>query len=129
MLYRMAADAVLLVHFAFILAVVFGGLLALRWPRSMWVHLPVLAWGAGIELAGAVCPLTTIENRFRVLAGEQGYAGGFVEHYIVPIIYPPALTRDLQFVLAGAVLGFNALVYGWIVFRRRRGRSGEEHSR
>ena len=122
MLYRIAADTVLLVHFAFILAVIFGGLPALRWPRSMWLHLPVLAWGAGIELAGAVCPLTTLENRFRVLAGEQGYAGGFVEHYIVPIIYPPALTRELQFVMAGAVLGFNALVYGWIAFRWRRGR-------
>jgi len=129
MLYRLAADAVLLLHFTFILAVVFGGLMVLRWPRSIWLHLPVLAWGAGIELAGAVCPLTTIENRFRILAGEQGYAGGFVEHYIVPIIYPPALTRDLQFVLAGAALGFNALVYGWIFYRRWRSRLNEEHSR
>lgn len=129
MLYRFAADAVLLLHFAFILVVVFGGLMVLRWPRSVWLHLPVLAWGVGIELAGAACPLTTIENRFRVLAGEQGYAGGFVEHYIVPIIYPPALTRDLQFLLAGAALVFNALVYGWAFYRRRRSRLNEEHSR
>ncbi|MDH4107592.1 MAG: DUF2784 domain-containing protein [Gammaproteobacteria bacterium] len=118
--YRLAADAVLLLHLAFVLAVIFGGLLALRWPRAAWLHLPVMAWGVGIELAGAVCPLTSVENHFRALAGQRGYAGGFVEHYIVPVIYPPALTRDLQFVLAGVVLGVNLLVYGWILYRRHR---------
>jgi len=118
MLYRLAADAVLLVHFAFVLTVIFGGLLALRWPRAAWMHLPVMAWGVGIEIAGAICPLTTIENRLRQLAGEAGYAGGFIEHYIVPVIYPAALTRELQFVLAGIALAINAAVYGYILYRR-----------
>lgn len=121
MIARLAADAVMLLHFGFILAVLFGGLLVLRYPRAVWLHLPILLWGVGIELLGGLCPLTTVENRLRRLAGEEGYPESFVEHYVAPIIYPAGLTRDLQYVLAGLVLLVNGLVYGWIIYRRRRG--------
>jgi len=78
--YRLLADSVLLAHAAFVAFVVLGGLLALRWPRLAWLHLPAATWGAGIEFAGGICPLTPLENHWRRLAGEQGYAGGFFEH-------------------------------------------------
>lgn len=115
--YRLAADLVLVVHLAFILFVVFGGLLALRRRWIAWLHLPVAAYGAGIELIGWVCPLTPLENRLRRAAGQSGYEGGFIEHYLVPLIYPTGLTPGLQLTLGLAVVGINATVY-WFVFRR-----------
>lgn len=118
----LAADLVVLLHFAFILFVVLGGLLVLRWPKLAWLHLPAAAWGAAIELAGGLCPLTPLENALRRAAGEAGYGGGFIEHYLLPIIYPAALTRDIQLVLGLAVLFLNLAVYAWIVLRRRRAR-------
>ena len=118
MLYRLLADAVLLAHLAFILFVVFGALLVLRRRWLMPVHLLAVAWGIGIEVLGAVCPLTTAENRLRLLAGDAGYSGGFVEHYVVALIYPGALTRGLQLGLATGVLLVNALLYGWMLRRR-----------
>jgi hypothetical protein len=124
MLYRLLADAVVLLHSAFVLFVVFGGLLALRWPRAAWAHLPAAVWGAGIEMAGGICPLTPLENRLRRLGGEGGYAGGFVEHYVLPALYPAGLTRGVQWALAALVVGINAAVYGWIVFRNARARRG-----
>jgi len=120
MLYRLLADAVLLAHLAFILFVVFGALLVLRRRRLMLVHLLAVAWGIGIEVLGALCPLTTIENRLRLLAGEAGYRGGFVEHYVVGLIYPGELTRELQLGLAAGVLLVNVLLYGWMLRRRTR---------
>lgn len=120
MIARLGADLVMLVHFGFILAVIFGGLLVLRYPRAAWLHLPVAAWGAGIEITGGVCPLTHVENRLRRMAGEQGYEASFVEHYLAPVIYPGGLTRHTQLVLAALVLLINALIYGW-AWRRRRG--------
>ena len=126
---RLLADIILSFHFAFVVFAIFGGLIVLYKRRVAWVHVPVVLWSAVINLASWVCPLTPLENFFRSAAGQAGYKGGFVEHYIVPIIYPPVLTRDLQFVLAGAALGFNALVYCWIFYRRRRSRLNEEHSR
>jgi hypothetical protein len=118
--YRFLADAVLLVHLGFILFVVFGALLVLRWPRLLPVHLAAAAWGAGIELLGAICPLTHVENRMRVLAGESGIEGGFIDRYLLPLIYPGAMTRGLQLGLAAGVLVVNAVLYAWIFQRRTR---------
>ena len=120
MLYRTLADAVLVVHLVFIVFVVAGAGLVLRWPRLVWLHLPAAAWGTLIELAGWVCPLTPLESRLRALGGEAGYQLSFIERYLLPVIYPGALTRDLQIVLGVAVLLVNAAAYGWIGIRRRR---------
>ena len=119
MLYRFLADAVVVLHSLFVLFVIFGGLCALRWPRAAWLHLPVAVWGAGIEFLGGICPLTPFENRLRRLGGEAGYTGGFVEHYVLPVLYPAGLTREVQLVLGTLVVLFNLAVYAW-VFRRRR---------
>ena len=96
MLYSILADTVLLFHLAFIVFVGVGGLVVLRWAKVAWIHLPIAAWGVWIELSGNICPLTPLENALRRMAGEQGYSGGFIEHYILPIIYPPGLTRGVQ---------------------------------
>ena len=119
MLYRLAADAVLLLHLGFIAFVVLGGLLALRWRRAPLLHLPALGWGIYIELSGGLCPLTPLENRLRAQAGQAGFDGGFIEHYLLPLIYPAGLTRETQFVLAGLALILNLLAYGFVVWRRR----------
>lgn len=119
MLIRFLADAVLLVHLAFIVFVVFGALLVARWPRLLPLHLAAAAWGVGIEVLGAICPLTHVENRMRALAGESGYGGGFIDHYLLPLIYPGEMTRGLQYGLAAGVLIINALLYAWIFQRRR----------
>jgi hypothetical protein len=118
MLFRLAADAVLLLHLGFIVFVLLGGLLALRWRRVPLLHLPAAAWGVYIELSGGLCPLTPLENRLRVLAGQAGFEGGFIEHYLLPLIYPAGLTRDTQFVLAGVVVIVNLLAYGFVLRRR-----------
>lgn len=122
MLYRIAADAVLVVHLAFVFFVAGGALLAVRWPRSAYLHLPCAAWGAVVTLAGWICPLTPLEIRLRRAAGEEGYAGGFIEHYLLPVIYPAGLTREMQIGLGVAVVGVNVLLYAWLLLRRRSGR-------
>lgn len=114
------ADLVVLIHFAFVLFVVFGGLLALRWPRVMYLHLPAALWGAFIELAGGICPLTPLENSLRRGAGLAGYEGGFVEHYILPVLYPAELTRNVQLVLGAIVILVNLAIYTSVIARRRR---------
>jgi len=116
--FRLAADAVLVLHLAFIVFAVFGGLLALRWRWMPLLHLPAVAWAFYVELPGSFCPLPSVENSFRLSAGQSGYAGGFVEHYLLPLIYPAGLTREIQVFLAATVLGINIAVYSWIVFRR-----------
>ena len=120
--YGLLADAVLLAHAAFVAFVVLGGVLVLRWPRLAWVHLPVVAWGAGIEFVGGICPLTPLENHLRALAHEQGYAGGFVEHYVFGLLYPEGLTREVQIVLGLGVLALNGAAYAWLWYRRRQPR-------
>lgn len=122
MIYRVAADGVLVLHLLFILYVVFGGLLVFRWARTAWIHLPVAAYGALIEFVGWVCPLTPVENELRRLAGEGGYEGGFIEHYLLPLIYPGDFTRTLQIVLGTTVVALNVVVYAVFVFRQRRDR-------
>lgn len=118
MIHGILADLVLVLHFAFILFVATGGLLALRWPRAALVHLPAAAWGVLIELRGWICPLTPLENTLRRAAGQAGYEGGFIEHYLLPVIYPGGLTRDVQLLLAAMVVLLNAGIYG-LVWRRR----------
>ncbi|MEO7547475.1 MAG: DUF2784 domain-containing protein [Ramlibacter sp.] len=120
MLPRLAADLTLVLHFAFIAFALLGALLALRWPWVIFIQLPAAAWGVYVEWSGRICPLTHIENRFRLLAGQDGYAGGFVERYLLPIIYPAGLTPEVQFTLAGVVLVANAVTYSSILWRRRR---------
>jgi hypothetical protein len=117
--YGLLADLVLLAHAGFVVFVVLGGLLVLIWPRLAWLHLPAVAWGAGIEFAGAICPLTPLENHLRALAHQQGYAGGFVEHYVFGLLYPDGLTRNVQLALGAAVIMINVLVYV-VVWRRHR---------
>jgi hypothetical protein len=113
---------VLLVHLAFVAFVVIGGVAVLRWPRLAWVHLPAVVWGVLTEYAGWVCPLTPLENGLRQAGGEAAYAGGFVEHYVVPVLYPAELTRTLQVVLGSVALLLNALVYWQLARRRQRPR-------
>jgi len=120
---RIAADAVLVLHLAFVLFALLGGLLVLRAPGFAWLHLPALAWAAFVEFTGRVCPLTPLEVELRRAAGDSGYAGGFVEHYIDALLYPEALTRDVQMVLGAALLVLNVVIYGAVVFRARRARA------
>ena len=114
MAYRTLADAILVVHMGFILFVVGGGFLVRRWRGVAWVHLPAVAWGALIEFMGWVCPLTPLEIWARSRAGGTGYSGGFIEHYLLPVVYPAALTHETQIVLGALVLIVNVLVYAWI---------------
>lgn len=118
MLYRFLADFVVVLHFGFVLFVVLGGLFALRWPRFAWIHVPAAVWGAGIEFVQGICPLTPLENHLRKLGGEAGYSGGFVEHYVLPVLYPSGLTRGVQLALGIFVVAFNVVVYA-LVWRRR----------
>ncbi len=117
------ADLVVLLHFLFVAFVVCGGVLALWWPRILWLHLPAVAWGVFIEFAGWICPLTPLENRLRRAQGEAGYEGDFIAHYLLPILYPEGLTRGHQRVLGGLALIFNLLVYALVLVRHRRSRS------
>ena len=115
---RLAADAVALFHLAFVLFVAFGGLLAWRWPRLTWLHLPAVLWGAWVECAGGLCPLTPLENYLRQAVGAFGYAGGFIDHYLWPLLYPTGLTREWQWALGAGVLALNSVVYGILLVRR-----------
>ena len=117
---KTAADVIVLVHLAFILFVAAGGLLVLRWPRLAWVHVPAVVWGALIELAGWICPLTPLENRLRGAAGEAAFDGSFIDRYIMPIIYPAGLTRGMQLTIGTVVIVVNLVVYGSLVLRRKR---------
>ncbi|MFS8976560.1 DUF2784 domain-containing protein [Cupriavidus necator] len=113
------ADLVVVAHGLFILFVVAGGLLVLRWPRVAWLHLPAAAWGVLIEWFGWICPLTPLENTLRKAAGQAGYSGGFVERYLLPLIYPPGLTPAVQLWLGLVVLVVNVAIYA-LWWRRRR---------
>jgi hypothetical protein len=119
---RLLADLLVVAHLAFIAFVVAGGLVVLRWPRAAWLHLPAVAWGIYAEATAAVCPLTPLENHWRREAGEAGYAGGFVEHYLIPLIYPAGLTPRLQLAIAVFVALVNLVIYA-AAWRRRRERA------
>ncbi|MFZ5560202.1 MAG: DUF2784 domain-containing protein [Pseudomonadota bacterium] len=122
---RHLADAVLLLHLGFILFVLFGALLTLRWRWLAALHLPAVLWGIAIEVSGGTCPLTPLENFFRAQAGEAAYAESFIEHYLLAAIYPAGLTRDIQLALAAVVLVLNAALYGWVFCWRRRTKPAE----
>lgn len=118
--YRLLADATVVLHLSFIIYAALGGLLVLRVPRTAWLHLPAVLWAGAVECAGGLCPLTHLENHFRIKAGLAGYAGGFIEHHLIPIIYPAALTRGHQLLLGAALVTVNVVVYTGIVIRARR---------
>jgi|SRR5471032_1482164 len=117
MVYRLAADGVVIFHLLFIVFAVAGGLLVLRWRWLVVLHLPAMVWGAIVEFLHLYCPLTPLENALRANAGGQGYSGDFIEHYLIPLIYPAGLTPQIQLWLGGVVVLFNALVYGWLGVR------------
>jgi hypothetical protein len=118
--YRVAADAVLLLHGLFVLFAVLGGLLAARCRWVAWVHLPAAAWAAWIEFSGGVCPLTPIENILRTRAGATPYEGGFIDHYLLPLVYPTGLTPRIQVALGVMVVLANLAIYAWVLRRSRR---------
>lgn len=124
MIYHALADLVLVIHALFILFVLFGGLLALHWRRVVWLHLPAMAWAVLLEVFGWLCPLTPLEQNLRQAAGDTAYSGGFIEHYLVPLIYPAGLTREVQLYLAAAVILINFLVY-WLAWRHWHRRSDQ----
>ena len=113
------ATLVVTLHLTFVVVVVLGGLLVLRWPWLAYAHLPAALWGAWIEFAGWVCPLTPLEQSLRLKAGEQGYSGSFIEHYVLPLLYPSALTRTIQVALGAVVIAVNLAIYGYLLRSRR----------
>ena len=118
MIYRLLADLVLLAHLGFIVFVILGGLLAFRWQWLPWLHIPAMAWGGFIELTGRICPLTPLENTLRRAGGLTEYSQSFIEQYIVPLVYPVELTREIQAVMGVALIGLNILIYGYLAWRR-----------
>jgi hypothetical protein len=120
MLQSVLANFILVIHLGFILFVVVGGLLVFRWPWAAFIHLPAVLWGVAIELGNWICPLTPMEQKLRLAAHESGYTGGFIEHYLIPLIYPDELTRDIQLGLGLFVLLVNVLIYGWWLIRRKK---------
>ena len=123
--YRLLADVVVVAHLAFIAFVLAGGMLVLARPGFAWIHLPAVAWAAYAELTSTICPLTPLENILRTRAGQAGYEGGFVEHYLIPLIYPPGLTSSTQCVLGVIVIVLNAAIYAAVWWRVARRRSRE----
>jgi hypothetical protein len=121
-LYPLLADIVLLAHLAFIVFVLAGGLLLRRWPGLVWLHLPALVWGGFVEASGWVCPLTPLENYFRVLAGGDIYREDFIARYLLPLVYPAGLTQTIQMMLAGVLIVLNVIIYSVIIRARRRAR-------
>lgn len=116
------ADGVLVLHGLFIAWAAFGALAVWRWPRLLVLHLPALAWGVWIEISGGICPLTPLENSLRRAAGQSGYSGGFIDHYLGGLIYPAGLTREAQWAVAGVLLAINVVLYGVMIVRVRRSR-------
>ena len=121
---QLLADLTIVIHFAFVVFVLCGALLLLKWPRLVWLHLPCMAWGLLVEFTGWLCPLTPLENYFRKAAGLELYSGDFVMQYIMPILYPQELTRELQIIFGLIVLLLNALIYGYLLMRRLKTDSG-----
>jgi hypothetical protein len=111
------AELIVILHLLFIVFAMFGGLLVIKWPRLVWLHIPIVGWGALTEFLGLICPLTPLEIWLRQQAGADSYQGGFISHYLVPLIYPPGLTPGMQWLLGGGLVIFNILIYTW-VYRR-----------
>ena len=113
--YQLLADLVVGIHFAFVLFVVLGGLLTVKWRRVMWLHVSAAFWGAVVEFSGWICPLTPLEIWLRRKAGEAGYRSDFVARYLLPVLYPEGLTRGMQIVLGVSVVAVNLAIYGWVL--------------
>ncbi len=122
-MYSFLADLVLIVHLAFVVFVLCGGLLVLRWRWIAWLHLPAALWGAVVEFTGWICPLTPLENWLRSQDGEMSYSSDFIAQYLLPVLYPGNLTRDLQLLLGTVVVVINAAIYWWIWQTQARGAS------
>jgi hypothetical protein len=120
MIYRLLADFVFITHFAFVVFAVFGGLLVLRYRKMLPWHLAALCWGVVVQWANWICPLTPLENYFRQLGGEAGYSAGFIEHFVIGVLYPENLTLELRYVLGGVLLTINIAVYTYVILSRRR---------
>jgi hypothetical protein len=120
MIYHILADLVVIIHLLFILFVMLGGLLVLRWRFWAWCHIPAACWAVLIEFSGWICPLTPLENHLRIKGGSSGYGTGFVEHYIIPVLYPSQLTRKVQIFLGLLVLTVNLVIYLWVWYSSRR---------
>jgi uncharacterized protein DUF2784 len=118
--FRLLADLTVVLHVAFVVFVVFGGVLVVRWPKIAWAHLPAAAWGAWVEFAGWVCPLTPLENWLRTQGGGAAFTSGFIEQYLIPLVYPAALSRELQYALGALVVLVNAVIYVFVLRRRAR---------
>jgi hypothetical protein len=120
MLFNVCADIVLLTHFAFVIFAVLGGFIVLWKNRAAWIHVPVVLWSSLVNLASWVCPLTPLENWFLSKAGQSGYRGGFVQHYIDPLVYPAGMPRDMELIAGISVLAWNAAIYAIVLIRRRK---------
>ena len=119
-MYNVLADTIVVTHFLFIVFVICGGLLVIRWPRISFVHLPAAVWGTTVEIFGWVCPLTPLENHFRNLAGDASYSGDFIVRYLLPVIYPENLTTTIQQLLGGLVIAVNVIIYIVVIRKHRK---------
>ena len=117
---RLAADLLVIIHLIFIIFVVTGGFLVLKWRRMLYLHIPAAVWGAFIEFQGWICPLTPLEQHLRQAGGQSVYSGGFVEHYVESIVYPAGLTREMQIFLGIVVIAINLIIYGWLLIGLKR---------
>jgi len=124
MFYTLTADAIVLLHLAFVIFVVAGGLLVFRWRRVALLHLPAVAWAVLLEFRGWLCPLTPLELKLRASGGQAGYGGGFIEHYILPVLYPDELDKVMQIEIGSLVIVVNIAVYGWLLWRIKNPRLG-----
>jgi hypothetical protein len=119
MMYRLLADLVVIIHGGFVLFAVLGGLLVLRRRHFAWLHLPALLWAVFIELTGGICPLTPLENQLRIMGGQEGYRGEFIDRYVMPLLYPDGLTQGYQILLGSFLLALNAAIYAALWHRTR----------
>lgn len=122
MFYWIAANLLVVVHLGFICFVLIGGFLVFRWRRLVFMHIPAVVWGALIEYQGWLCPLTPWEQQLRQAGGMAGYSGGFIEHYLLPVLYPAYVSRDVQIILGTFVIVLNLAIYGWMIMQRVRGK-------
>ena len=119
-MYGFLANLVMLTHVAFVLFVIGGGLLVLKWPRMAWLHVPAAVWGTMVEFMGWICPLTPLENRLLAQSADAGYEGDFIAHYLLPVLYPEGLTPTVQIALGLSMVIINVTVYGWALAKRRQ---------
>lgn len=121
MLYWIAANLLVVLHLGFVCFVVAGGLLFFKWRWIAFLHIPTAIWGALLEYNNWLCPLTPLEQRLRQASGQAGYSGGFIEHYLLPVLYPSGLNREVQLILGTFVILVNIAIYGWIIWNFKHG--------